>query len=123
MNRKQELEAMIGGLYAELNAIKSAESDAENAALLGKCFRMRNSYSCPKSDADRWWFYCRVVQVADGSLKALTFQNDNQGRITIEDRTHFSALSLADYEEISDAQFLKAWDSFLSDIQKCKTAP
>lgn len=123
MNRKQELEAMIRGLYAELNAIRSDEADAENSALLGRCFRMRNSYSCPESDADRWWFYCRVVAVEDGALKALTFQNDNQGRITVENETHFSALSLADYEEISEAQFLKEWGALLSDVQKCKTAP
>lgn len=116
MNRKEELQAAIRGLYAELHAIEGAERDKENAALIGRCFRTRNKYSCPQSDDERWWLYLRVNAIKDGHLEVLTFQNDKQGRITIEQREFFVAKSISDYQEISQAAFTDAWLNLLNDI-------
>jgi hypothetical protein len=117
LSRQQELEMMIGGLYAELNAIKAAEADAKNAAALGKCYRTRNNYSCPKDDSEIWWLYLRVNKVEGGALRVVTFQDDRQGRLEIEVDRYYSALSLESYEEITPAAFADAWATFVEKVR------
>lgn len=52
----------------------------ELAGLVGKTFKYpRNCYSCPKTEADYWPVYARVVSVADGCLEVVTFETDSRG--------------------------------------------
>lgn len=64
--------------------IEAAERYEKAKGLLGKCFRYRNSYSCPEGEKDRWWLYMRVTEVAkDGWLTVFSFQTDKNGAIEI----------------------------------------
>lgn len=123
MDRKKELELMLGSLHAELGALRDAEADKKNKALLGKCFRTRNNYSCPETDDDRWWLYARVVGIKDGHLEVTKFQNDKKGRLTVENRDFYSAYSLDGYEEITTTEFMAAWDAFVSAVLSTTLAP
>ena len=76
---------------AKLREIERAQERAENEKLIGKCFRYRNSYSCPETDADYWWIYARVTGLDEGGEpSALEFQTDKYGRTKIEVGAMFS---------------------------------
>jgi hypothetical protein len=119
---RELLKAQILALRRKLNKITDAEDAAANAAVLGKCYRTRNNYSCPKSSADYWWLYARVVSVK-GGVKVLTFQNDKKGQLTLEQERFYARQSLEGYEEISEAVFMGAWRTFISAVKSTRTAP
>jgi hypothetical protein len=75
-------------------------------ANVGKCFKYRNCYSCPTSDSDYWWMYCKVVGVRERDYRMLTFQIDQYGHVEIKD---FQTPSLTDgYQPISKEELLSA---------------
>jgi hypothetical protein len=84
---KEELQKIIAAGFEareELRAIEDAEKTKANASLIGKCFKYRNSYSCPESDADYWWLYSKVVSVDGEWAQVLRFQTDRNGRVEFE---------------------------------------
>ena len=88
-----------------------------NAAMVGKCFRYKNSYG-PKEPGDYFWFYLRVLSTDGFGVRCHTFQTDNDGRIEIQWNNHRSSYQGAlngGYEPISQAQFDKAWQ----ELKKC----
>ena len=105
--RKEELQSQIKKLKTELNKITDAEDAASDAAYVGRCFRMRNSFS--SGNGNSWWIYTRVLKANDG-LHCITFQIDYTGRIEIRPTWHMMSESLDSYEPISVAAFMKAWD-------------
>lgn len=58
---------------------------AEAKKLIGKCFKFRNSYSCPEGDKDKWWFYRRVIGVADGCTITIEHEVDKDGNLFIRE--------------------------------------
>lgn len=107
MRTKEQLEAAIAPLQSELNRLRDAETLNESKALVGRCFKYRNCYSCPQTDADYWWLYLKVVKVGGYWPIAFQFQTDKDGRIEIETRSHHTRLS--GYVEISAKEFNAAW--------------
>jgi hypothetical protein len=70
---------------------RQAEDDLRQQVLLpamkkqvGRCFRYRNCYSCPESDRDYWWMFCRITGVVDFALELLTVQRDRNAKISVE---------------------------------------
>jgi len=54
-------------------------------ALVDTCWKYRNCYSCPQSEADYWWLYERVLSVSpDGTMSAHRVQIDRDGRLEVE---------------------------------------
>lgn len=88
---------------------EAAERYEKAKGLLGKCFRYRNSYSCPEGEKDRWWLYMRVTEVTkDGWLTVFSFQTDKDGAIEIvpeKRKMHESSLG----EPITQKQFQHAY--------------
>jgi hypothetical protein len=95
-------------IQAAIDRIEAVDRFKESTKLIGKCFRYRNCYSCPKTDQDYWWLYTRVTACAkDGWLVTFNFQVDQHGDIWIEPQKRRYANSLG--EPISLKQFQHAW--------------
>lgn len=101
---------------AELWAAEQKERDKENATLIGKCFRYRNSYSVPKEN-ERWWLYIKILKVEDGALRALKFEVDYEGRIKIDPNEYMGNI-FEGYHPISAATFNRAWQETVTAIHQ-----
>lgn len=114
--RIQELRDKIKPLVAELNEIERACKLTDALLMVGKCFKFRNSYSCLEDEHERWWLYRSCVHVdADGDPVFFGFQTDMNGKIEIEvPGSCFGSVSGA--EEISEDEFLKAWDDLVKRV-------
>ncbi len=109
MGRKEELQRQLKALHEELNTIIDAENEKRDALFVGRCFKTRNNYSCPKSEKDYWWLYLKVLR-ADTGLYCLRFQIDCNGRIEIDPDAYMTSNSLDSYTPIKPAEFEKAWN-------------
>lgn len=59
----------------------------------GTFWKFRNSYSCPKSDDEKWWIYRHISNVTkDGFMDLLDFQMDKDGRLDVRERKRTSWL-------------------------------
>ncbi len=109
MNREQELLDQMEPLRHELDKIARKKRQDENTAYVGKCFRYRNSYSCPESEADYWWLYAMVTGLSDsGQPVGISFQTDKNGDIEFKSKLWFTGS--AGYEEISGEAFAIQFD-------------
>lgn len=113
-DRVAELHAIINTAQQELIAMHDEKKRVLGAALVGKCYRYRNSFSCPEGDADYWWLYMKLTGLDDmGTLIAHTFQTDKTGKIEIrfdEPRYGFDPEGrFGTWEEISDIKFRSEW--------------
>jgi len=108
--RKQAAEAQ--------NAIaehQHAEWRKANAPKVGKCFRTKNSCSCPEKPSDYWWVYARVTRMDEsGMLYAMTFQTDKYGNVNIEQDSCVHHAQY--YTPCSAADLKKAWKKLLSKL-------
>lgn len=96
--------------------IRELESEAERVTaegLVGKCFKSRNSYSCPEPD-EFWWLYARVVSTDRfGSLEVIHFEVDHRGDCFIRRVARPAAMfSSGPYSEIGEGEFRTAWAAF-----------
>jgi hypothetical protein len=107
MKTKEQLVAEIAPLQAALGRLRDAEERQKASWLVGKCFKYRNNYSCPKGPRDYWWYYVKCVGMGQYSPKTFTFQTDNEGRIEIKEEGWF--MRTDGYVEISEREFRAAW--------------
>lgn len=104
---KERLRAEMAPLQAHFRRIEDAEARAKSVALLGKCFKYQNCYSCPKEPSDYWWLYVKVTGMGDYWPVAFEFQTDRDGQLTVKEKKCFSRLE--GYNEISATEFNAAW--------------
>lgn len=110
----------------QIQRLEERETRRKAQALVGKCFRYRNCYSCPEKPSDYWWLYIRVVSVRrDGQCNTIQFQIDRNGMMTVTPsaRTHTIFMSDApgSYRPISRRAFDRAWRTFKAKISKINT--
>lgn len=105
--RKAELKDIIKKARDELSDIETAEQAQANQHLVGKCFKYRNSYSCPKPD-EYWWLYSIVTGLDEGELIVWSFQDDRRGRIEITTDLIGPTIGM-NYIEIPPSEFWRAW--------------
>jgi len=115
--RKNELRKEIDSLLSQLDKIESIERKSKNTPYLGKCYRARNSYSCPSKESDYWLFYLKIIDADDG-LIAVFFETDKDGRISIDREYGVSSSTLDTYEQISPASFARAFKRLTGDISR-----
>lgn len=97
------------------NALEVAETNASNAALVGRAFKYRNCYSCPESESDYWSLYQLVLSANDGCLQVLRFERDKYGKAeATKDVTSGYTLG----EEITLDEFAKARDEFAAYVSE-----
>jgi hypothetical protein len=76
-------ERQLQKLQKEVWKEKDAEQTAKAKKLVGKCFKFRNCYSCPKGDKDKWWLYTRIVGVKDGCCVQIQHEIDKDENVSI----------------------------------------
>lgn len=112
---KQALERVIATARKELDDIEDQERALELAGMAGQCFKYRNCYSCPQSEADYWWLYQIVTEVVGPSAKVLQFSIDKDGKVSIESDRYFSR---SGWQPITRAEFNRAWKATMRQIAK-----
>ena len=115
MSELEDLRIQVKPLVARINEIEREQKTKEITAKLGKCYRYRNCYSCPKTDADYWWLYKRVTHINGGCLAGFSFEIDRKGKLEVDADSYVSH-SLSGYEEISLTEFMQAWADFKNQI-------
>lgn len=85
--RKEELQRIIAEARNELDEIEEAEARLSATEFVGRCFKYRNSFSCPKGPEDRWWVYAKVLDSEGGALQ---FQRDKNGMWRVEPEAYMS---------------------------------
>lgn len=122
MTRKEELQRRIEAAddaRVELWRIEAQEAEYHNRALIGKCFKYRNSYSCPQDDNDYWWMYCKVLGVKGTSLQVWRFQTDKYKKVDVEPDTMLAREQLQiGYHEIPLAEFDAAWQATMEKLER-----
>lgn len=112
----EELKRIAKSAGDEISRIEVRERVAEANSLLGRCFKYRNSYSCPEKPSDYWWLYLRVVGVDKfGGLECFEFQIDKYGDLSVRPKRH-AYLSITGYTTIRLTEFSRAWESFTNRI-------
>lgn len=112
MTRKEQLGALIAPLRHELERIEEIERTAKNQALVGKCFRYRNSYGTGK----KWWSYVLVTGCGDYWPIVFNFERTPVGHYQIREEDPYSCLDAC--ESISRGAFDAAWDQFKASLPK-----
>jgi hypothetical protein len=111
MDRIKELREIVGKACQEIDEIETAERIKENKALVGKCFRYHNCYSCPEKNTDYWWCYRQITGLDEyGDLLSWEFQIDKDGKVEIDPSSYFGRQVDDGWQPITKAQFQKAWD-------------
>ena len=115
MDRKLELQKVMDDARIELHAIEDQKRLSENLLLVGKCYKVKNSYG----SGDSWWLYRKVVSLSEHyNLNTLEFQTDIYGKIQIEES---DAYNLYDgHIEISQEEFYNAWKDLDKTIDNFK---
>jgi hypothetical protein len=117
MERKKELLKIIGNAQEELAAIVSREKSIENREYLGKCYKVRNNFSCPENESDYWWLYLKIIETDDRDFYALRFQVDKYGNFTIEPKTITYNPNNYGCIEISEKEFQDAWKELVDELK------
>ena len=113
MGVKEKLQQQVGILRNRLGEIEERERKAQSLALVGRCFKYRNSYSCPDKPEDYWWKYAIVTGVGDfGHPNAFSFETDKNGDVRIETMQWFHA----GWQAIPAAELALEWTDLLSRI-------
>lgn len=99
----------------ELLEIEERRRAKELRAHVGKCFRYRNSYSCPSEPSDYWYVYRKALFLDGAALSCLEFEKDKYGEWKIHNNTVHSGMF--GWQEISAKEFKKAWDECVAEIQ------
>lgn len=115
--RKAQLAATIETAREELAGIQAVEYKAKYMPMLGKCFKYRNSYSCPQTEADYWYMYARIVDVGDSRLKLFRFQLDSTGKFEVERYAEVPCLTES-YVPIGAREFLDVWLTTLIELSR-----
>lgn len=119
MTRKEEL-------LKELAEIEEAEKQfrVKYKSLVGKYFKYRNCYSCPKNDSDYWYSYYRITSITPNDIifngngiscrcTTLFFEEDKNGVINF-DPSHVTFIDIL--EEISKAEYENAFKLIMNKL-------
>lgn len=84
---KAALDAARKAEMAIRDQIEERELKPKLRAMVGKCFKYRNSYSCPQKPSDYWWEW-HLVTGADGAvLSGVQLARDSRGEFRIRPST------------------------------------
>ena len=103
----------------QIHEIEHKEFVKEKRDIVGKCFKFKNSYSCPETEADYWWAYKRITGL-DKSANCFTsfsFEIDRDGNCSTNVRA-FDMLS--EWKPCTEEEYLQAWLEFKHTINNIK---
>lgn len=100
----------------KIERIETARRREANGTKVGKFYKTRNNYSCPKKASDYWWQYEKVTRMdSRGFLRTLQFQTDSYGTVHVEFE-HY-AYHMQYGTEIKKAEFDRAWKTMQAKIK------
>ena len=117
METIEQLKKIAGDAQDKLWAIQADQFRKANGSKVGKTFRTRNNFSCPKKRSDYWWQYAKVTRMDEGGmLYATIFQTDQFGNVTV---SYDSCVHHAQYYTPCPAtDFNKAWRALLKKLNR-----
>lgn len=85
-------------------------------AFVGKCFKYRNSYSCPQQESDYWWLWVKVIGVKDEHLIVLEASKDSSGKICFGETqlSCYDGTIDENYKEVTQVEWEEAVNSLLT---------
>lgn len=89
-------------------------------AFIGKCFKYRNSYSCPQEESDYWWLWIRIIGLKDERLIALEASKDSFRKICFgkQELSCYDGTIDEKYKEVTQAEWEKAINSLLTEAKE-----
>lgn len=92
MSELEDKRAAAEKLWREIRDLEEKKRREEEwpiwKAREGSYWKFHNCYSCPESDADRWWIYRRISNITrDGCMDTLDVQIDKYGRLEVRHQT------------------------------------
>lgn len=123
----QAANAALAAARHEFNRVREAIDEREwkpkRLAHVGRCFKVRNNYSCPEKPSDYWWLYKRVVKIDGYSLVTEEFHRDRYGVITFRESSIYCNDGKIDASciPITTAQFAKAKREHIAFVAKGPT--
>lgn len=100
-----ELRKLVTKATNAVAEIERKERDAENRALIGKCFQFNDGYA---GTGKRWWNYAKVIGAKDGDLVLFTFETRPDGQIYITLKLELRRLTEG-YLPIPNRTFKAEW--------------
>lgn len=116
--RINKLNAKLVKLRNEISDIEQPYADQAANDLLGKCFKVRNNYSCPQEPSDYWWLYVRVVRADSGSVHCLRFEVDKNENVRVQTDEFYMPRTLEGYQLIDREEFDAAYTAMLAFLKK-----
>lgn len=115
-NLKKLVEEYRKYLYEVQNKIKIIEEGPLAEALVGQCFKYRNSYG---NGNKGWWLYRRIVKVHNNTdLLIETFQEAQYGKIEFEKNVHAYVYQFKSDVPIPLKEYLAAEKRLLNKMMK-----
>jgi len=108
MQQAEEKFVAARGVFNEAKeAYEEATLRPMRQALVGKCFKYRNCYSCPVGPKDYWVDYTKVVGVDGSSFVVVSVQKDKYGAVRIEERSSpgFDGKMMDGYVPITNREY------------------
>lgn len=108
MNKtREQLEADLRRTREAIHRLEAQELDPAAKALVGKCFKYRNSYGVGSED---WWMYVRVIDAKHYmDIRCLVAQRTSRNSIEIRQETFvMGSLKSDGYQRITRRQFNSA---------------
>lgn len=113
-------EARLTTARGDFNEIKGYIDEREYApkrrALVGKCFKYRNSYSCPEKPSDYWWMWAKVAGEESGGIALVSSERDKNGDIRIRREWHslWKGELDSNYQPVTTKEYDRAVKSILA---------
>lgn len=105
MKTKEEWATIYKEARAEWDKIENKEKREQALALVGKCFKYRNSYGA--GEKRDWWLYAIITGVKYAWPEAFEFEMDCNGEIRITRKSHIFLNN--GWTEIHKSVFLREW--------------
>ena len=113
--RKQLLDSLRSA-RDELDDLDRKETAKTYVALVGRCYKFRNCFSCPKDDGDYWYIYKQCLRIEDEKPIFLCFENDKNGKISIYFDSRHAEYS--GWAEVDLKDFWAEWLKMKANISK-----
>lgn len=118
------LDKEIRRLRQQKDRLEDAERIADADALIGRCFKYRNSYSCPSKPSDYWWLYAKIVgRDRRGMVTVVTAERDRDGQPRLHRDTWNYPHSFVrkdglatGYVPITEAEFTRGWNAVIGAV-------
>lgn len=117
MRTKEEVQKDMEPLRAELEAIDAAERKTAHKALLGRCYRYRNSYG---GGHPSWWLYAKVIGADGYRPQCFTFELTILNKVEVNFKNGHHVHPGNGWQEIPARVFAAEWRKVQSRISKQK---